>query len=124
MQKGVAFPQKEGVAWCHAAAAAPRCPRDLPPRHGPRGPAHRDLPGGPDRADCMARFAALCGERQPGVYAWALVPNPGHPLVRMGNQPPFRSVRRLLMGDVVDVNRRHRRVGHRFPNRYTSPVSV
>jgi hypothetical protein len=62
--------------------------------------------GDPDRADCVARLAALCGQGHLGVYSWTLLPDRFYLLVRVGGQPLFRSLRRLLTGNVVDVTRR------------------
>jgi REP element-mobilizing transposase RayT len=75
-----------------------------------------------DRADFVARLAALCGEGDWVVYAWALMPNHFHLLVRTAQQPLFQSMRKLLTGYVVNFNRRHRRYGHLFQNRYKSII--
>ena len=75
-----------------------------------------------DRADFVARLAKLCRERYWGVAAWALMPNHFHLLVRTGEQPLFRSMKKLLTGYVVNFNRRHQRAGHLFQNRYKSIV--
>ena len=44
------------------------------------------------------------------------------PLVRTGNRPLAKSMRKLLTGYVVNFNRRHKRYGHLFQNRYKSIV--
>ncbi len=75
-----------------------------------------------DRADFVARLATLCETGHLGVYAWALMPNHFHLLVRTGTQPLARSMKRLLTGYVVNFNHRHRRVGHLVQNRYKSVV--
>jgi REP element-mobilizing transposase RayT len=75
-----------------------------------------------DRADFVARLAALCREGHLVVYAWALMPNHFHLLVRTGQSPLFRSMKKLLTGYVVNFNRRHKRVGHLFQNRYKSII--
>jgi putative transposase len=54
------------------------------------------------------------------VYAWALLDTHFHLLVRSGNQSLSHSMRRLLTGYVVNFNRRHKRYGHLFQNRYKS----
>ena len=56
------------------------------------------------------------------MYAWALLPNHTHLLVRTGTRPLARSMRSLLTGYAGGFNRRHKRVGHLFQNRYTSIV--
>jgi REP element-mobilizing transposase RayT len=73
-----------------------------------------------DRADFVARLAALCEAGAWAVVAWALMPNHFHLLVRTGTRPLFQSMRKLLTGYVVNFNRRHKRYGHLFQNRYKS----
>jgi len=75
-----------------------------------------------DRADFVARLAALAEQGALTVYAWALLPNHAHLLVRTGIRPLPRSMRRLLTGYAGAFNRRHQRVGHLFQNRYKSIV--
>ena len=57
-----------------------------------------------------------------GVYAWVLMPNHYHLLIKTKNQPLADNMRKLLTGYVVNFNRRHKRVGHLFQNRYKSIV--
>jgi len=75
-----------------------------------------------DRADFVARLATLAAQGAWTVYAWALLPNHAHLLVRTAAVPLATSMRRLLTGYVVNFNRRHRRVGHLVQNRYKSIV--
>src|SRR5574341_629460 len=75
-----------------------------------------------DREDFLARLAALCQAGAVRVYAWALLPTHFHLLVRSGRQPLAHSMRRLLTGYVVNYNRRHKRYGHLFQNRYKSII--
>ena len=75
-----------------------------------------------DRADFVARLAALAKAGAWTVYAWALLPNHAHLLVRTGTRPLARSMRSLLTGYAGYFNRRHKRVGHLFQNRYKSIV--
>jgi REP element-mobilizing transposase RayT len=56
------------------------------------------------------------------VYAWALLPNQLHLLVRTGQRPLPRTMRSLLTGCAGAFNRCHRRTGHPFQNRYKSIV--
>ena len=56
------------------------------------------------------------------VYAWTLMPNHFHLLVKTRNQPLSANMRKLLTGYVVNYNKRHRRYGHLFQNRYKSIV--
>ena len=75
-----------------------------------------------DRADFVARLATLAEAGAFLVYAWALLPNHAHLLVRTGRRPLARSMRSLLTGYAGAFNRRHKRVGHLFQNRYKSIV--
>ena len=75
-----------------------------------------------DRADFLARLVPLAEQEACTVYAWALLPNHAHLLVQTGQQPLSASLRKLLTGYVVNFNRRHKRAGHLFQNRYKSIV--
>jgi REP element-mobilizing transposase RayT len=66
--------------------------------------------------------AQLCQAGFWVVYAWALMGNHFHLLVRTGNRSLAKSMRKLLTGYVVNFNRRHKRYGHLFQNRYKSIV--
>jgi REP element-mobilizing transposase RayT len=75
-----------------------------------------------DRQDFLSRLGELGEEGAWQVYAWALLDNHFHLLVRSGGQSLAQSMRRLLTGYVVNFNRRYRRHGHLFQNRYKSIV--
>jgi REP element-mobilizing transposase RayT len=75
-----------------------------------------------DRADFVGRLAALAERGALTVLAWACLPNHAHLLVRTGARPLARSMRSLLTGYAGAFNRRHKRVGHLFQNRYKSVV--
>ncbi len=75
-----------------------------------------------DRTDFVARLAQLATQGALTVYAWALLPNHAHVLLRTGPRPLARSMRSLLTGYAGAFNRRHKRVGHLFQNRYRSIV--
>ena len=75
-----------------------------------------------DRTDFVARLATLTEAEAWTVYAWTLLPNHAHLLVRTGQRPIARSMRSLLTGYAGAFNRRHTRVGHLFQNRYKSIV--
>ena len=75
-----------------------------------------------DREDVVQRLARLAETGALTVYAWALLPNHFHLLVRTGRQPLARSMRSLLTGYAGAVNRRYRRSGHLLQNRYKSVV--
>jgi len=75
-----------------------------------------------DRAHLCTRLGALVTATGTTIYAWALLPNHCHLLLRSG--PPGLPVlmRRWLTGYALTFNRRHKRVGHLFQNRYKSIV--
>jgi putative transposase len=75
-----------------------------------------------DREDFLNRLANQCMEGSLIVYAWCLLSNYFHLLVRTGRQPIFRSMKKLLTGYAVNFNLRHKRTGHLFQNRYKSII--
>jgi putative transposase len=75
-----------------------------------------------DREDFLERLADLCRADALSVYAWALISNHFHLLLRTVNQPLSNSMRKLLTGYVVNYNARHKRYGHLFQNRYKSII--
>jgi putative transposase len=75
-----------------------------------------------DRDDFVRRLAALAEMGAVTVYAWALLPNHFHLLVRTQARPLSRCMRSLLTGFAGAFNRRHKRAGHLFQNRYKSIV--
>ena len=75
-----------------------------------------------DRDDFVRRLAALVEAETLTVYAWVLIPNHFHMLIRTGQHPFSRSMRSLLTGYAGAFNRRHRRSGHLFQNRFKSIV--
>jgi REP element-mobilizing transposase RayT len=62
----------------------------------------------------------ILGESQTACYAWALMPNHFHMLLRTRNTPIARVVRQLLSGYAGRFSRVHRRSGHLFRNQYKS----
>ena len=75
-----------------------------------------------DRDDFVRRLADIGQAGALVIYAWALLPNHFHLLLRTGNRPLPRAMRSLLTGYAGAFNRRHRRSGHLFQNRYKSVV--
>ena len=73
-----------------------------------------------DRDSFVERLAHVLSETDTPCYAWALIPNHFHLLLRTGSVPVTTVMRRLLTGYAVTFNRRHRRAGHLFQNRYKS----
>ncbi|MEN6321687.1 MAG: transposase [Syntrophaceae bacterium] len=75
-----------------------------------------------DRNDFINRLSKLDEEGAVDVYAWSLMPNHFHLLLKTKNRPLSSSMRKILTGYVVNFNRRHKRYGHLFQNRYKSIV--
>jgi len=75
-----------------------------------------------DREDFTARMGANALDTGTSVYAWALMTNHAHILLRSGTAGLPTFMRRFLSGYAVFYNRRHRRQGQLFQNRYKSIV--
>ena len=73
-----------------------------------------------DRDQFIQRLSDVLTETDTPCYAWALMPNHVHLLLKTGLTPIATIMRRLLTGYAVYFNRRHRRHGHLFQNRYKS----
>ncbi len=73
-----------------------------------------------DRDNFLERLGTILEETSTTCFAWALIPNHFHLLLRTGNVPISTVMRRLLTGYAVSFNRRHRRYGHLFQNRFKS----
>jgi putative transposase len=75
-----------------------------------------------DRDRFVRRLGDLSQRLQTAVYAWALMTNHAHILLRSGPQGISAFMRKFLTGYAGGYNRRHRRHGHLFQNRYKSIV--
>ena len=73
-----------------------------------------------DRYQFIKRLGHILTEAETPIYAWALIPNHVHLLLKTGLTPIATIMRRLLTGYAVYFNRRHHRYGHLFQNRYKS----
>ena len=73
-----------------------------------------------DRARFLDRLRDNVVETQSSVYAWALMKTHLHLLVRSGQPGISTLMRKLLTWYAQYYNRRHRRTGHLFENRYKS----
>jgi len=71
-----------------------------------------------DLEDFLNQLSEQCEEGNLIVYAWCLLSNHFHLLVRTGRQSISRSMKKLLTGYVVNFNLRYKRTGHLFQNRY------
>lgn len=75
-----------------------------------------------DRDHLIGRLGDLTKETDTQVYAWSLMNNHAHLLVRSGPDGIANLMRRFLTGYAIRYNRRHGRYGHLFQNRYKSIV--
>lgn len=73
-----------------------------------------------DRQEFVDRLGGVVVDAGAAVYAWSLLPNHFHLLVRTGPTPLSLLMRRLLTGHAVSFNRRYQRCGHVFQNRFKS----
>ena len=73
-----------------------------------------------DRDDFLMRLGKILSETSTPCYAWALMSNHAHLLLRTGSAPLSHVMRRLLTGYAVTFNHRHRRRGKLFQDRYKS----
>ena len=75
-----------------------------------------------DREDFISRLADLAEKQDMNIYAWVLLSNHFHLLCKTQNKPLASNMKKLLTGYVVNFNKRHKRHGHLFQNRYKSIV--
>jgi len=75
-----------------------------------------------DYQDFTERLGKVLGEGGGVCYAWSLIPNHFHLLMRTGSGTLVRVMQRLMTGYAVNFNFRQRRVGHLFQNRYKSVI--
>jgi len=75
-----------------------------------------------DKDNFLDRLETLLPKTRITCYAWVLLSNHGHFLFRTGDIPISTLMRRLLTGYAVSFNRRHKRHGQLFQNRYKSII--
>ena len=75
-----------------------------------------------DRQNFVTRLGDLAKDTQTPIYAWSLLTNHAHLLLRSGPLGLAKFMRRFLTGYAVTYNLRHLRHGHLFQNRYHSIV--
>jgi putative transposase len=73
-----------------------------------------------DRTGFLDRMTAILPETMTACFAWAFLTNHIHLLLRTGKMPLSKVMARILTGYVVSYNKRHRRHGPLFQNRYKS----
>jgi len=67
-----------------------------------------------DRDDFLTRLGKILSETSTPCYAWALMSDHAHLLLRTGSAPLSHVMRKLLTGYAVRFNHRHRRRGKLF----------
>jgi len=75
-----------------------------------------------DREDFIERLSRLLPETETACYGWSIMANHAHFLFRSGGVGLATLMRRLLTGYAVRFNRRHKRHGQLFQNRYKSII--
>lgn len=75
-----------------------------------------------DREEFLKRMGRLVKETATAIYAFALMNNHAHLLLKSGPRGLPTYMRRFLSGYAQYFNRRHKRVGHLFQNRYKSII--
>ncbi len=75
-----------------------------------------------DQENFVSRIGEIASDTSTEIYAWALLTNHGHILLRSGPLGLSSYMRRLLTGYAISYNLRHQRHGHLFQNRYKSIV--
>ena len=73
-----------------------------------------------DRENFVSRLGALAADTQTGICAWTLMSNHGHILLRSSTCGLSDFMRRFLTGYAGWFNRKYRRHGQLFQNRYPS----
>lgn len=73
-----------------------------------------------DRDFFIERLGKVVSDTETQCFAWALIPNHFHLLLKTGITPIATVMKRLLTGYAMHYNRRHKRYGHLFQNRYKS----
>jgi REP element-mobilizing transposase RayT len=76
-----------------------------------------------ERDEFLGRLAEMASEKGgPTVYAWALMSNHFHLLIRPAEMHLSTLMQRLMTAHALHFNKRHKRTGHLFQNRYKSIV--
>lgn len=75
-----------------------------------------------DRAHFVARLSSLLSKGSTKCFAWSLMSNHFHLLLMPTAVSLSETMRRLLTGYAIYFNRKYRRTGHLFQNRYKSII--
>jgi putative transposase len=88
-----------------------------------RGIERRDIfSDDEDKVGFLDRLEKLVPETKTVCYAWALMSNHAHFLMRSGPGGISQLMQRLLTGHAVSFNRKYKRHGQLFQNRYKSII--
>jgi REP element-mobilizing transposase RayT len=75
-----------------------------------------------DRRKFLDRLGENIVDAMCSIYAWALMTNHAHLLFKSGDKGLSTVMRKLLTWYAIYHNRRHKRTGHLFENRYKSII--
>ncbi len=75
-----------------------------------------------DRDYFVLRMGTLSKTTDTKIFAWSLMTNHAHILLKSGDDGLSSFMRKLLTGYATGYNRRHKRRGHLFQNRYKSII--
>ena len=75
-----------------------------------------------DKKEFVSRMGDLLKEEKTIIYAWVLMHNHAHFLLRSGPHGLSKFMRRFLTGHAIYYNHRHMRHGYLFQNRYKSII--
>lgn len=70
----------------------------------------------------LSRLSDVLMDTFTKCYAFCLMPNHFHLLIKRDRTPVSTVMRRLLTGHAVNFNKKHKRTGHLFQNRYKSII--
>ncbi|MFH1260200.1 MAG: transposase [Elusimicrobiota bacterium] len=73
-----------------------------------------------DREEFLSRLEIAIKDTKSKCYGWVLMPNHFHLLIRAGVKPLGDLMRKLLTGYAIYFNRKHKRCGYLYQNRYKS----
>jgi REP element-mobilizing transposase RayT len=73
-----------------------------------------------DRKEFLRRFALALNKTSSKCYAWALMTNHVHLLVRTSEKFLSELMRKMLTGYAIYFNHRHKRTGYLYQNRFKS----
>ncbi len=73
-----------------------------------------------DRKDFLDRLGGVLRETQTPCFAWSLIPDHIHLVLKTADTPLATVMRRILTGYAVKFNHRHRKRGALFQNRFKS----